>query len=179
MDERSLPRRKRRLYHIFYGMKARCFNTKSPLYQRYGARGIKVCDLWANDYGTFEEWSYNNGYQSDLTIDRIDPSKDYCPENCRWISLSENSGRANIGIHKNKSKLEDPIAISPNGDVVHITNILKFAMEHDLHYITVVAALHGRAKYLGSGWTFISNKTKQYESVTTIERILLEKNQKE
>ena len=63
-------------------------------------------------------------------------------------------------MHKNKSKLIDPIGISPSGEVIHITNILQFAQEHDLHYITVVAALHGRAKYAESGWTFISNKTQ-------------------
>ena len=159
MDERNLPRRKRRLYHIFYGIKARCLNPNCPAYPKYGARGIQICNEWVDSYSAFEAWAYENGYRTGLTIDRIDPSKNYCPENCRWITLSENSGRANLGLHKNKSKLIDPIGISPSGEVIHITNILQFAQEHNLHYITVVAALHGRAKYTESGWTFISDKT--------------------
>lgn len=160
MDERSLPRRKRKLYHTFYGMKARCLNPKCPVYHRYGAKGIEICDEWINNYAAFEEWAYDNGYQPGLSIDRIDSSKGYCPENCRWISLSENSARSNLGLHKNKSKLIDPIGISPSGEVIHITNIFKFAQQYNLHYITVVAALHGRAKYVKSGWTFVSNKTQ-------------------
>ena len=71
-------------------MKQRCFNIKSPKYKNYGARGIKVCQEWL-DIKNFYEWSINNGWQNGYSIDRIDYDKDYCPENCRWISISENS----------------------------------------------------------------------------------------
>lgn len=39
----------------------------------------------------FEEWALSNGYADHLTIDRIDSSKDYCPENCRWVTLQNNA----------------------------------------------------------------------------------------
>ena len=39
----------------------------------------------------FEEWAIYNGYADDLTIDRVDPNNDYCPNNCRWISLVDNA----------------------------------------------------------------------------------------
>lgn len=42
----------------------------------------------------FEKWALNNGYHDDLTIDRIDSDKDYCPENCQWISLEDNARKA-------------------------------------------------------------------------------------
>lgn len=78
-----------RLYRIFHGMKDRCYNSKNKDYARYGGRGIKVCEEWLNDYITFKKWAINNGYQEDLAIERKDFDKDYCPENCKWISMSQ------------------------------------------------------------------------------------------
>lgn len=159
MDERVLPRRKRRLYHVFYGMKARCCNPKCPSYHKYGGSGIQLCEEWRNSYDKFERWAYENGYEPHLTIDRIDSSHGYFPQNCRWITLSENSGRANLGRHKNKSKLINPRAIAKDGTVISIENILKFSTDNGLNYHNVVAALHGRIQYLSSGFKFISDKT--------------------
>lgn len=80
------------LYKVWHGMKARCNNQNSTAFRYYGARGISVCDEWS-DYLTFKEWAISNGYRQGLAIDRIDSNKNYCPENCRWITPSENSIR--------------------------------------------------------------------------------------
>ena len=80
-----------RIRKIFFGIKTRCYNTNDKNYRWYGAKGIKVCDEWLDNPSSFEEWALNNGYADDLTIDRIDENKDYCPENCRWISNEENA----------------------------------------------------------------------------------------
>lgn len=71
-------------------MKARCNIPSCSNYEYYGGRGIKVCDEWINDFEAFKQWAIKNGYADKLTIDRIDVSGDYCPENCRWISFQEN-----------------------------------------------------------------------------------------
>jgi len=81
----------RRLSRIFSGMKQRCLNSNDTSYRLYGARNVQVCQEWLDDPKSFEEWSFDNGYRKDLTIDRINPDSNYCPENCRWIPLSDNA----------------------------------------------------------------------------------------
>lgn len=78
-----------RLYRIFRGMKDRCYNPKNKDYVWYGGKGIKICEEWKNNYAVFKNWAINNGYKETLTIERKDFDKDYCPENCEWITIDQ------------------------------------------------------------------------------------------
>lgn len=75
-----------RLYNIWLNMKQRCSNPKESHYEYYGGKGVSVCEEWKKSFSTFRDWALSNGYEDGLTIDRIESDKDYCPENCRWVT---------------------------------------------------------------------------------------------
>ena len=95
-----------RLYSLWNAMKSRCNNPKVKSYERYGGRGISVCEQWEKSFVSFYEWAINNGYEENLSIDRIDNDGNYCPENCRWIPFEEqcNNRRSNIVFKYNGEK---------------------------------------------------------------------------
>lgn len=85
-----------KLYRIWTCMKHRCYGAgeKNAHARWYRDRGIEVNKEWRESFKAFEIWALTNGYKEGLTIDRIDPDGDYCPENCRWVTMSENSKRS-------------------------------------------------------------------------------------
>ena len=118
-----------RIYNIWSSMKRRCYLKTHIYYSNYGARGIKVCKEWKEDFMSFYNWSMENGYRDDLTIDRINNDKDYCPENCRWITNKEqqNNKRNNkIIFYKNKKYTATQLAreynINPDRFLERIRN---------------------------------------------------------
>lgn len=87
----------RRLYCIFTGMKSRCYNPNATGYKNYGGRGITICDEWLADFFAFKDWATSHGYADELTIDRIDNEKGYCPNNCRWVTRADqNRNKRNV-----------------------------------------------------------------------------------
>lgn len=94
-----------RLYYIYCHMKARCYNKNDNRYSDYGGRGIKMCSEWLNTFQAFYNWSLNNGYQDNLTIDRIDNNKNYEPNNCRWVTLEQqNRNKRNVKLYTIQGK---------------------------------------------------------------------------
>ena len=78
-----------RFYRAWGNMKSRCSNPKDTNYERYGGRGITVCNKWQSFDGfiddMYESWNPN------LSLDRIDNNGNYCKANCRWATRTEQS----------------------------------------------------------------------------------------
>lgn len=93
-----------RLFSIWQGMRERCNSARGDHARWYHDKGIRVCEEWEKSFPAFREWAISHGYREQpadtpvrekLSIDRIDPEKGYSPDNCQWISVSENSNRRN------------------------------------------------------------------------------------
>lgn len=103
-----------RLYGIWTDMKTRCLNKNCNRYERYGARGITICDEWINSYENFANWAKNNGYSDELSIDRINNDLGYSPENCRWATSYEQANNKSTNVY-----------VEFNGEVLTLTQLAR------------------------------------------------------
>ena len=102
-------------------MKRRCYDPQNKSYRWYGGKGIGICDEWLSSPQMFEVWAMSNGYNDSMTIDRKDENLDYCPENCRWITRSENSKEAALRLGEKRRE----------------TSVYRLAREAGLSYYIV------------------------------------------
>ena len=85
-----------RIYSIWIDIKSRVFNSKNKSYKDYGGRGITICDDWL-DVRNFYNWAMSNGYEEELSIDRIDNDGNYEPSNCRWTTQNIQARNRRVG----------------------------------------------------------------------------------
>lgn len=126
-----------RQYKIWCGIKRRCFNKNDISYKKYGGKGIVMCDEWANSFLSF--WNdIGDGYDDKKQIDRIDNSKGYSKENCRWATLKEQANnKKNIhpiefnGLKMNMSDWDNYLGLQTSS-VRNRIKVLKWPIERAL-----------------------------------------------
>lgn len=128
---------------IWYLMMDRCYNPKRAGYHIYGGRGIKVCQKW-HDKGTFIEW-YKEKVSPGQSVDRIDNSGNYSPENCRSATNQEQS--------RNTSRCRN---IKWNGQ---IKCLMEWSEELNIRYGTLIGRLN-------RGWSIEKAFTTPVKRVT-------------
>jgi len=87
-----------RIYRIWQAMKSRCYSKTNESYKNYGLIGVTVCREWLNSPESFIEWSYENGYNDNMHLDKdelcekykISP-KVYSPKTCQWVLQHKNN----------------------------------------------------------------------------------------
>lgn len=92
-------------YRIWSGIRKRCLNPRAQRYERYGGRGIKICQRWNNFANFFADMGPRPTQRH--SIDRINNDGDYCQENCRWSTPEEqaNNRSRNIIVLVNGEKM--------------------------------------------------------------------------
>lgn len=98
-----------RLYNIWHGAIDRCEREGAIGYKNYGARGISFYPPWKENFDEFKKWALSNGYQDGLEIDRIDNSKGYSPDNCRWVTRSENNSNKRTNVIRTCNGVTDTL----------------------------------------------------------------------
>ena len=129
LSNESQNQDKLRLHMIWKSMKNRCSANSGRYYKNYKLRGISVCEEWKNDFNAFYEWAINNGYYPTLSIDRIDGTKGYSPDNCRWATakMQANNIKTNVIITYNGESHTIP-------EWSQITNIPSYVIRNRRNY---------------------------------------------
>lgn len=134
-----------RTYLAWRNMRNRCCMPTIPEYKHYGGRGIRVCDRWNGDNGFLLFLEDMGECPEGLTLDRIDVDGDYEPNNCRWISRTDNQR------NQRRAKL-----ITWNGQTKHF---IEWAEELGINPDTL------RSRVFRHGWSIERAMTENVKHV--------------
>lgn len=157
-------RSKTRLYAVWNMMKDRCLNPSSKAYKYYGGRGIAICEDWLT-FENFLEWANASGYDEtaqtrECTIDRVNNDGDYSPENCRWVSMAEQSKNMRHSIKPTRVRPVD--LIDDDGNVIaHYASMADASRDTGCRVQSIYSVCRGQYKSsLGKRWKYSEQENK-------------------
>lgn len=133
----GVTRNNPRIFKIWQGLRQRCNNPNDKDYKEYGGRGVSVCVEWDSAFEPFLKWALENGYASNLSIDRVDVNGNYCPENCRWATWTQQARNKRVqkrsttgvkGVHEDRGRYRAVIYINKKRiDLGHYSTVEEAA----------------------------------------------------
>lgn len=143
-SQKGLSSKYPRIHKTWYGMIRRCYNPKNDNYERYGGKGITVCEEWRNNFQSFLEWALNNGYAENLTLDRKDSSQGYSPDNYRWSTylVQEHNRR----IFRNNVTGVKGVTYSPDYGGYRASLMVRRKRIHSEYFPNIDDAIEARKK---------------------------------
>lgn len=142
-------------YSVWHDMIDRCYNTNN---KRYGAyKNVTVNERWLVFENFYKDCKSIEGFDEELFLNgelvldkdikqRRSSSKSYSKDTCTWVCKHTNN-------QIQDGQQRPFIAVSPEGDTYHSSNITDFARQHGLNRKNISAVLHGRGKTV-HGWRF-------------------------
>ena len=134
------------LHKRWVGIKNRCLNKNNKSYNRYGGRGITMCDEWRNDFKAFYDYAINLEHYGGpgRTLDRINNDGNYEPGNVRWATQHTQSANKRLspknyvgytGVTKRNSKYEARICVGYQYIYIGVFNTIKETITARNNYI--------------------------------------------
>lgn len=74
-------------YATWQAMRGKCYNENNKSYHTHGVKGIRVCEAWKDDPTNFLD-DMGIRPHGEYTFIRIDKTKDFSPDNCKWQKKS-------------------------------------------------------------------------------------------
>lgn len=161
---RGLKTANKKFYAHWQNLRTRTNNPNYDHASSYSGISSKEFELFIDFYDAMYD-SYiiaSEKYgEANITLDRIDPSKDYCKVNCRWVDKDIQ------GSNVKRSKLKK--AVSPQGEIIYFRSTVKFAKKHDISASTIRDYLNPKTKLSSAkGWHFEICNSNDYRKISDV-----------